>query len=80
MKAILLVAVVGFVLAVGFAVPYGDDDLGAQENELKDIADELGDDLEREDLEGMMPAVRGKTAALIRKEFELVIDACLNLG
>ena len=51
MKAILLVAVVGFVLAVGFAVPYGDDDLGAQENELKDIADELGDDFEREDLE-----------------------------
>lgn len=50
MKAILLVAVVSFVLAVGFAVPFGDDDLEAQGNELKDIADELADDFERENL------------------------------
>ena len=50
MKVYLLVAVVGFVLAVGFAVPFGDDDLGAQDNGLRDIADELGDDFEREDL------------------------------
>ena len=48
MKAILLVAVVGFVLAVGFAVPFGDDDFGAQDNELRDIADEVGSDFERE--------------------------------
>ena len=51
MKAILLVAAVSFVLAVGFAVPFGDEDLGAQDNELRGIADELGDDFEREDLE-----------------------------
>ena len=50
MKVYLLVAVVGFVLAVGSAVPFGDDDLGAQENRLRDIADELGDDFEREDV------------------------------
>ena len=50
MKLYLLVAVVGFVLAVGFAVPFGDDDLGTQDNELRDIAGELGDDFEREDL------------------------------
>jgi len=50
MRAILLVAVVGFVLAVGFAVRFGDDDLAAQNNELKGIADELADDFEREDL------------------------------
>ena len=50
MKVYLLVAVVGFVLAVGFAVPFGDDDLGAQDNGLRDIADELGDDFEREDV------------------------------
>ena len=50
MKVYLLVAVVGFVLAVVSAVPFGDDDLGAQENRLRDIADELGDDFEREDV------------------------------
>ena len=63
MKAILLVAVVGFVLAVGFAVPYGDDDLGAQEKELKDIADELGDDLEREDLERYDAGCKGENSS-----------------
>lgn len=51
MKAILLLAVVGFVLAVGFAVPFADDDLETQDNELKDIADEFADDFEPEDLE-----------------------------
>ena len=50
MKAILLLAVVGLVLAVGFAVSFGDDNLGAQDNELNDIADELRDDFERGDL------------------------------
>lgn len=50
MKAILLLAVVGFVLAVGFAVPFADDDLETQDNELKDIADEFADDFEPEDL------------------------------
>ena len=58
MKAILLVAVVGFVLAVGFAVPYGDDDLGAQENELKDIADEWANYFEVEDLKGSTLTVK----------------------
>ena len=47
MKVILLVSVVGFVLAVGFAVPFSDDDLGAQDNKLRDIAD----DFEQEELE-----------------------------
>ena len=51
MRAILLVAVLGFVLAVDFAVSFGHDDLGARDNELRDIADELGDDFERDDLE-----------------------------
>ena len=52
MKVILLVSVVGFVLAVGFAVPFNDyQDLGAQDNKLRDTADELGVDFERDDLE-----------------------------
>ena len=50
MKLYVLVAVIGVVLAVGFAVPFGDDDLGTQDNELRDIADGLGDDFEQEDL------------------------------
>ena len=50
MKAILLLAVVGFVLAVGFAVPFGDDKLGAQDNELKDISDDFRDEFGRDDL------------------------------
>ena len=48
MKAILLVAVVALVLAVTFTVAFDDDDLGAKNNELKDIADELADDFERD--------------------------------
>ena len=51
MKATLLLAVAGFVLAVGFSVPFKEDDLEARENTLKDTADELVDDLEPEDLE-----------------------------
>jgi len=51
MKAILLLAAVGFVLAVGFSVPFREDDLEARDNKLKDTADELVDDLEPEDLE-----------------------------
>jgi len=50
MKAIFLVAVVGLVLAVGFTVAFGYDDLGAKNIELKDIADDLADEFEREDL------------------------------
>lgn len=50
MRTILLLAVVGLVLAVGFGDPLADDDLGAQDNGLKDIADELADDFERENL------------------------------
>ena len=45
MKGILLVALVALVLAVGFTVAFGDDDLGAKNNELKDIADEFADDI-----------------------------------
>ena len=51
MKATLLLAVAGFVLAVGFSVPFKEDDLEARENTLKDTAGELVDDLEPEDLE-----------------------------
>ena len=51
MKAILLLAVVGFVLAVGFSVPFSEGDLEARDNKLKDTADELVEDLEPEDLE-----------------------------
>lgn len=51
MKATLLLAVAGFVLAVGFSVPFKEDDLEVRENTLKDTADELVDDLEPEDLE-----------------------------
>ena len=50
MKTIFLVAVAGLVLAVGFTVAFGFTVLGAPNNELKDIADELADDFEREDL------------------------------
>jgi len=51
MKAILLLAVVGLVLAAGFSVPFSEDDLEARDNKLKDTADELVNDLEPEDLE-----------------------------
>lgn len=40
MKTFLLLALAGFVLAVGLAVPFTDDDLESQEYELKEIADE----------------------------------------
>lgn len=40
MKTLLLLALAGFVLAVGLAVPFTDDDLESQEYELKDITDE----------------------------------------
>ena len=40
MKTLLLIALAGFVLAVGLAVPFIEDDLEPQENELKDIAED----------------------------------------
>jgi len=40
MKKFLLLALVGFVLAVGLAVPFNEDDLELQENKLYDIADD----------------------------------------
>ena len=81
MKAILLLVVVGFVLAVGFAVPFGDDDLGSKNSELKDIAVELADDFEREDLKRYdANGKKGKTVALIRRKFELGINTRLKQG
>ena len=44
MKTFLLLALVGFVLAVGLAVPFNEDDLEHQENELKDIAEDYGEE------------------------------------
>ena len=40
MKTFLLLPFVDFVLAVGLAVPFNEDDLESQENKLDDIADE----------------------------------------
>ena len=74
MKAIILLAVVGFVLAVGFAVPFNDDDVEAQDNKLKDIADELEDGYEPGDLKRYgAERKKEKTAALVQKESKLVI-------
>ena len=42
MKTFLLLALTGFVLAVGLAVPFTDDELESQENELKEIAEDYG--------------------------------------
>ena len=42
MKTFLLLALAGFVLAVGLAVPFTDDELESQENELKEIAEDYG--------------------------------------
>ena len=44
MKTLLLLALVGFVLAVGLAVPFNEDDLESQESELKDIAEDYGEE------------------------------------
>ena len=44
MKTLLLLALAGFVLAVGLAVPFIEDDLEPQENELKDIAEDYGEE------------------------------------
>ena len=44
MKRFLLLAFAGFVLAVGLAVPFSEDDLESQENELKDIAEDYGEE------------------------------------
>ena len=44
MKTFLLSALVGFVLAVGLAVPFSEDDLESQENELKGIAEDYGEE------------------------------------
>ena len=40
MKTLLLLALAGFVLAVSLAVPFNEDDLESQENELKSIAED----------------------------------------
>ena len=40
MKTLLLLTLAGFVLAVGLAVPFNEDDLESQENELKHIAED----------------------------------------
>ena len=75
MKAIILLAVVGFVLAVGFAVPFNDDDVEAQDNKLKDIADESVDDYEPEDLKRYgAERKKGKTAGMVQKELKLVVE------
>ena len=71
MKAIILLAVVGLVLAVGFAVPFNDDDVEAQDNKLKDIADELEDDYEPEDLKRYV--AEPKVPHWYIKKFKLVI-------
>ena len=44
MKTLLLLALSGFVLAVCFAVPFNEDDLESQENELKGIAEDYGEE------------------------------------
>ena len=44
MRTLLLLALAGFVLAVGLAVPFNDDDLETQENELKGIAEDYGEE------------------------------------
>ena len=46
MKALLLLAVVGFVLSVGYALPFSDGE--AQNDELKDITADFEDDFETE--------------------------------
>ncbi|XP_078377603.1 uncharacterized protein LOC144660741 [Oculina patagonica] len=48
MKTLLLLAVVGFVLSVGFALPFSDDEAEAQNDQLKDIAADFDDDFEPE--------------------------------
>ena len=44
MKTFLFLALAGFVLAVSLAVPFTEDDLESQENELKDIAEDYGEE------------------------------------
>jgi len=44
MKTFLPLALVGFVLAVGLAVPFNEDDLESQENKLDDIAEDYEED------------------------------------
>lgn len=44
MKTLLFLALAGFVLAVGLAVPFKEDHLESQENELKDIAEDFGEE------------------------------------
>ncbi|KAL9966714.1 hypothetical protein ACROYT_G024831 [Oculina patagonica] len=46
MKTLVLLAVVGFVLSVGFALPFSDNE--GQNDELKDIAADFEDDFEPE--------------------------------
>ena len=43
MKTFLFLALAGFVLAVSLAVPFTEDDLESQENELKAIAEDYGE-------------------------------------
>ena len=44
MKTFLPLVLAAFVLAVGLAVPFTDDDLESKEYEFKDIADEYGEE------------------------------------
>lgn len=44
MRTLLSLTVAGFVFAVSFAVPFSDDDLEAQNIDLKEIAGDFADD------------------------------------
>ena len=44
MKTPLFLALAGFVLAVGLAVPFNEADLESQENELNDITEDFGEE------------------------------------
>ena len=44
MKKLLLLALVGFVLAVCLAVPFNENELESQVNQLKDITEDYGEE------------------------------------